>query len=495
LEDVIIIGAGVAGAACARELSRYQLSVRVIEAGSDVASGATRANSGIVHGGYDPAPGTLKARYNVAGSRLYPQLARELGFSYRGNGSLVVAFSDEERPMLQTLLERGRANGVEGLTIIEAEELHTREPNLSPAAVAALWVPTGAITNPYGVCLAFLENAVENGVIFERETRVEGIAREGEAWTLQTTSGPRHARIVINAAGIHSGELNDLVSAHEVHLTPRAGEYVLLDTEFGDTFTSTMFQTPTAAGKGVLVTPTTGGNLLIGPDAVQRDRADQTETTPEGLDHVLADAAKTWEHIAWRGIITNFAGLRSSCLDDPDFILGEPDDAPGFFNICAFDSPGLTAAPAVALEYARTIAERLGAAEKPDFDPVRRCAAPSFRKATDDQRRELIARDPRYGRIVCRCECVSEGEIVAAIHSPVPATTTDAIKWRTRAGMGRCQAGFCLPVVAEILARETGRDIADICKSTTAAHLAVGHRGCLTDLPTVTGVEEVRHDA
>lgn len=495
MRDVCIIGAGIAGCACARYLAFYDMDVVVVDEAYDVSCGTTRANSGIVHAGYDPAPGTAKARYNVEGSRMYPELADELGFEFERCGSLVVAFSDEEIPTLEGLLERGVANGVEGLEILDADALHAKEPNLAPEAVAALWVPTGGIADPYGACLAFAENAADNGVAFSFLTRVERVERAGDAWrvhAVRTDAGDAsvaeaidiEARFVVNAAGLHAAELNNMVSAHAFAITPRVGEYLLLDSVWGDAFHSTVFQVPTAAGKGVLVSPTTGGNIIVGPNAVPRDDADATYTTPEGLDYVAAHARKTWKDLPARDAITNFAGLRASCVEDPDFHIGEPDDAPGFFNILGFDSPGLTAAPAVGKDIADAIATRMAAPRREGHDPHR--AAPvDFSRLDDESRARLVAEDPAWGRIVCRCECVSEAEIAACVHSPVPARTTDAVKWRTRAGMGRCQGGFCLPLVAGIIARETGCDITEIRKGRPGSEHSFGHRGCFDDLPTV----------
>ncbi len=482
--DVIIIGAGIAGAACARELSRYDISILLLESKSDVAAGATRANSGIVHAGFDPEPGTLKARYNIEGSRLYPKLAEELSFPYIRNGSLVVAFAEEERPALESLLERGKNNGVPELRIIESAELHELEPNLSPKAVAALYAPSGAITNPYLACLALAENAVQNGVECRLDTPVTGIERIGDGWCVHAGGEDLDCHIVIDAAGTHSAEVAAMAGDTSYKITPRAGEYVLLDRGYGKTFTSTMFQVPTAAGKGVLVAPTTGGNLIVGPDAVVREDLDDTSTDAAGLDAVVAAAKKTWPDFSWRGVITNFAGVRSSCVEHTDFILGEPEGMDGFFRIVGFDSPGLTAAPAVAVEYASVIAERLDARPNPAFNPKRN-VLPMFSRASDDERAALIAKDPAWGHIICRCEEVAEAEIVAAIHSPIPATSIDAIKWRTRAGMGRCQSGFCMPLVAEIIARETGCDACDVRKSSGDSAIAVGRRGCFEDLPPV----------
>ena len=486
--DVCIIGAGIAGCACARYLSLYNLDVLVLEKGADIAMGATRANSGIVHGGYDPKPGTKKARFNVEGSRMYPQLACDLGFEFKNNGSLVVAFSEAERPQLEELLARGLENGVKGLEILESDELHRHEPNLSQEAVAALWVPTGGIVDPYGACLAFAENAAVNGVDFEFEAKVERLERMDDGWRVSATRAGEsfvvEAKTVVNAAGVDAGAFHNQVSARSLDITPRAGEYVLLDNVWGGAFTSTVFQVPTDKGKGVLVTPTVEGNLLVGPNANARLTSSDTYTTQEGLDEIVAQARRTWPELPVYDAITNFAGLRASCLSDPDFHIGEPEDAADFFDIVGFDSPGLTAAPAVGKHVARLVAEKLGAEESPQAVSTR-VAPGRIKDMGVEELERRIAEDPAWGRVVCRCERVSEAEIVAALRSPVPARTTDAVKWRTRAGMGRCQAGFCLPIVAEIMARELGIDIAEVTKLGAGSRLSVGHRGCLDDVPHV----------
>ena len=395
-----------------------------------------------------------------------------------------MAFSSDERAALEELLERGRENGIEGLAIIEREDLREREPNISSACVAALWVPTGAIVNPYGAALAFAENAAVNGVRFAFDTEVTGIAGHAGAWTLDTVKRAAciedhtqlgcspdtvDARYIVNAAGAHAGMINALVSTTPVPITPRVGEYHLLDTAYGAAFRSTIFQTPTAAGKGVLVTPTTGGNLMIGPNADLRESLDDVSTKAADLDAIMAAAGKTWEHIPRRGVITNFAGTRAS-TPGGDFVLGEPDDAPGFYNVAAIDSPGLTAAPAIAADVARFVGQALEAGPRMDFVATRSAPA-CFRTASDGERARLVAANPAYGHVVCRCEKVTEGEIVDALHSPVPARTVDAVKWRTRAGMGRCQSGFCMPLVAEIIARETGCRLCEVDKGKAGSYL------------------------
>ncbi len=462
--DVVVIGAGVAGAACARELSRYRLDVVVLEAGNDVACGATRANSGIVHAGYDPAPGTLKARYNVEGSRRYARWADELGFAYRRNGSLVLAFSDEELASVRALVVRGAENGVEGVRELGAAEVRALEPQVDAGVRGALLADTGAICDPYEVAFACIEQAVVHGARLRFNERVSSVARvprdgdratSGARYLVTSASGARWAaRAVVNAAGVHADEINNQVSERRLRIVPRRGEYCLYDTDLGRTFSHTMFQAPSRAGKGVLVTPTVHGNLLVGPNAVEQGSKDDVSTSAEGLAFVLQEARRTWPGAGTRGVIANFAGLRASGADG-DFVIGQPDDAPGFFNVACFDSPGLTSAPAVAADVARDVAALLDAPERAGFDPRRRRAVP-FSEMGEEERARAIAADPRAGRVVCRCCEVTEAEIAKALHGPVPVLSLDALKWRTRATMGRCHGGFCSPEIAKIVARETG---------------------------------------
>ena len=453
--DVVVVGAGVAGSCCARELARYDLDVLVLEAGDDIACGATRANSGIVHGGYDPEPGTAKARYNVAGSKLFPRWADELGFVYIHNESLVVGFGDEDEAALAGLLERGRANGVEGLSIISGDEARELEPALSPEVTCALRVSTGAICDPYEVAFASLENAVENGVNVAFDARVSQLACEGEGFSVTLVDGKViRARAVVNAAGVHSDELHNQLSARKLHITPVRGEYNLYDNSLETHFLRTVFQVPTAAGKGVLVSPTIHGNLFVGPSAVAQDDKDALATTAEGLAAIVAGARRTWPGASTRGVITNFTGVRAKG-DTHDFVIGEPEDVPGLFDIACLESPGLSSAPAIGADVASQVAARLGAGERADFDP-RREPRRRLRYMDAEQREQAVAADPAWGHVVCRCNEVSEAEVVRELHGALPVLCLDAIKWRTAATMGRCHGGFCTPELIRIIARETG---------------------------------------
>ena len=497
--DALVIGSGVVGAAIARELSRYDMDVLVIDRASDVAAATSRANSGIVHAGFDAKHGSLKAHYNVLGSQMYPELAEQLGFAYRNNGSLVLAFNEEERRNIEHLLANGIANGVEGLRIVEAAELREIEPNVSEDALAALVAPTGAITNPYEATLAFAENAVQNGatVLFDTEAvAIDALpAAAGFAVTVRDLAAAHRAalisgsddaadcdaasvervicvRAVVNAAGIFADDIASMAGDETSHITARRGEYCILDKRTGDAFAHTMFRAPSSVGKGVLVSPTADGNIIVGPNAHAVDRYARNgslDTTFEGIDEILTKAKDIWPALRDSTVITRFAGLRAT-PDNGDFTVGESETVPGFFNASGIESPGLTAAPAIAVDMAHAVAEKLGAAEKVDFVATRP-AREAFTSMSDEERAAHIAADPAWGRMVCRCEQVTEAEIREAVHGIIPATTVDAIKWRTRAGMGRCHGGFCSPHVTDIIAEETGCSIDEVRKGNVGTEM------------------------
>ena len=453
---VAVIGAGVVGCCIARELCRFAVRVVVLEAGDDIACGATRANSGIVHAGFDPRPGTLKARYNALGSAVYPRWASELGFGYYRNGSMVAAFSDEELAGLDELLARGRANGIGGLRIVDADEARAMEPALSSEVRGALIAETGAICDPYGITYGAAENAAANGAEFLFDERVVAIDRAAAPrWRIRTASGlVVEADAVVNAAGVHADEINNLVSGHKLEITPVRGDYILYESSLGSLFHHTIFQVPGPAGKGVLVSPTVHGNLFVGPNAVPQQSKESLGTTREGLESIIDRARRTWPDCSTRGMITNFAGLRASGASR-DFVVGEAKDAPRFFNAACIDSPGLTAAPAIAEDLARRIAEALAARENPSFDPIRR-PRPLLAMMGEDGIEHAIAEDPAWGNIVCSCCKVSEGEIIAALRGPLPVLSLDALKWRCGAMMGECHGGFCTPKILRIVCRELG---------------------------------------
>lgn len=452
--DVIIIGGGVIGCAVARELSRYRLSVALLEKSADICNGQSKANTAIVHGGYDAKPGTQKAKFNVLGNRMFPATCAELDVPYINNTSLVISFRPEDLPALEALRQQGVENGVPELSIIGREELRRREPNVGSSACDALLVGTGGITCPYELTIAFAENAAVNGVQFFRGTAVTDLQAIRDGWRVITNKGAFESRTVVNCAGLYSDVINNKVSKEHFTITPRRGEYYLVDKKYKDAFHAAMFQLPTEMGKGILIASTVDGTVLIGPTAEDIERKDDTRTTASGLAKTLYYGSMTWENIPTRSFITTFSGLRAHC-DRNDFILGEAPDAPGFYNAGGIESPGLTSSPAIGMYLAGMVAERLRARPKKNFDPIRH-GIPKFRLMNAEERAAAIAANPDYARVVCRCETVTEAEIREAIRRPVGARTVDGIKRRTRAGMGRCQAGFCTPRTIEILCDELG---------------------------------------
>ena len=473
--DVTIVGGGVIGCAIARELSRYQLKICLVEREEDVCSGTSKANSAIVHAGFDAKPGSMKARMNLEGSRRMEALSRELDFPYRRNGALVLCFSEADRPALEALYERGVKNDVEGLCILSGDEAREMEPNLTNVVVAALYAPSSAIICPFELTIALAENACENGVCFRFGERVEGIAPGKEGYELTTARGRILSRFVVNAAGVHADEINNMVSRRKLRITPRKGDYCLLDRQAGAHVSATIFQLPGKYGKGVLVTPTVHGNLLIGPSATDIDDKEGTATSRADLDDILQKSAMSAKDIPYNQAITSFTGLRAHEAGG-DFVLGEAQDAPGFFNAAGIESPGLSSAPAIGAYIAESVARKAHAALKAGFQPQRRGIVRAA-ALPEEARAALIRENPLYGRIVCRCEQVSEGEIVDAIRRPVGARSLDGVKRRVRAGMGRCQAGFCTPRTMEILARELGLALTAIRKNGPGSELLTGMMG------------------
>lgn len=470
--DVIIIGAGVCGCAVARELSRYQGRFCVIERQEDVCCGTSKANSGIVHAGFDAIPGTWKAAMNLQGSRSMERLCEELDVPFIQNGSLVVCTEQSQREGLEKLKKRGEKNGVSGLRILEHDELLKKEPNLSEQVSAALYAPTGGIICPFELTAAFAENACRNGVEFRFRTEVMKITVSREGYRLITSAGEFETRAVVNAAGVYADVFHNMVSSQKLHITPRKGEYQLLDKTAGGHVHSTVFALPGKYGKGVLVTPTVHGNLLLGPTAYDICDREGTDTTAEGLETVASKASQTVRDIPFRQVITSFAGLRAH-EDGDDFVLGEPEDAPGFFDCAGIESPGLTSAPAIGRFLAGRIAASFGFQENRGFCPERR-GITKPRLLTPEERDALIRKEPAYGRIICRCEGISEGEILDAVHRLPGAGTLDGVKRRTRAGMGRCQGGFCSPKIMELLVREGKAEWETLTKAGKGSWLIAG---------------------
>ncbi len=471
--DVTIIGAGVSGSAVARELSRYKVSICVLEKGEDVCSGTSKANSAIAHAGFDARPGTLMAKLNVEGNRMMEPLSKELDFPFQRIGSLVVCTDPEEKEKLNDLLERGRENGVEGLRIVEREELVSMEPNISDEACAALYAPTAGIVCPFMLNIAMAENAAVNGAEFRLNTEVTGIRKIEGGYAVETNHGEIQTRYIVNAAGVHADEIHNMVSADKIHIIPRRGEYLLLDKSAGSHVHSTIFMLPGKMGKGVLVTPTVHGNLLVGPTAQNIEEKEGTNTTRGGLEEVREKSARTVKNIPYREVITSFAGLRAFEERD-DFIIEEVADAPQFIDCAGIESPGLTSSPAIGVMIAGMLRDKMGLEKKDDFIAQRKGVLDP-KKLSREELRDLIKKNPAYGNIICRCEMITEGEILDAIHRPLGARSLDGVKRRTRAGMGRCQAGFCSPRVMEILAREVpDLTMMDVTKCGGDSKLIVG---------------------
>lgn len=470
--DVIIIGAGVSGSATARELAKYKLKICVVEKEEDVCCGTSKANSGIVHAGFDAENGSLMAKLNVEGSNMMEQLSKELDFHYERNGSLVVCLNEQDRPNLVKLYERGVKNGVKDLRIIEREELVELEPNISDEAVAALYAPTGAIVCPFGMNIAFAENAAMNGVEFKFDTEVVGFEKENETWVVKTTKGNFKTKYVVNAAGVYADVFHNMVSKKKLHITPRRGDYCLLDRTAKGYVTHTIFQLPGKYGKGVLLSPTVHGNIIVGPTAIDVDDREGTNTTQEGIDYLLEKAGTTVKNLPMRQVITSFAGLRAH-EDGHEFQIKELEDAKGFIDCAGIESPGLTSAPAIGKMIAAIIKDLTKVEEREDYIGTRKGILDP-KSLSKEAYAALIKEKPEYGNIICRCEMITEGEIMDAIHRPLGAKSLDGVKRRTRAGMGRCQAGFCSPKTMEIIARECHIKPSEVTKSGGDSKIIMG---------------------
>ncbi|ADK16774.1 NAD(P)/FAD-dependent oxidoreductase [Clostridium ljungdahlii] len=470
--DVTIIGAGVVGNAIARELCRYKLNICVVEKDSDVGNGTSKANSGIVHAGFDADPNTLKSKLNVIGNSMFDNLSKELDFTFKKVGSLVLCFNKSEVKNLEKLKQQGIENGVTDLEIIGGDKVREVEPNISKNVVAALHAPTGGIVCPYEMTIALAENAAVNGVKFKLNTRVISLKESKGFYIIETNRENIETKLIINAAGLFSDEINNMISARKIKIVPRKGEYCLFDKTAEHTVSMTIFQLPTKKGKGVLVTPTVDGNLLIGPDAEDiEDKTDLT-TTSRGIDFVISKAALSVNKLQMKQIITSFSGLRAHSVEG-DFIIGEAEDAENFINAAGIESPGLTSSPAIAEMVRDIVVSKLKPEKNDKFNPIRK-GMPKFREMTNEERKRMIASNPKYGKIICRCETVTEGEILDAIRRPLGARTMDAVKKRTRSGMGRCQSGFCSPRVVEILARELKISPQEVTKFGNHSNILVG---------------------
>ena len=467
--DVIVIGAGVMGAAVSRELSKYKLNIMVLDKENDVSNGTSKANSAIVHAGYDAKEGTLMAKYNVLGAGMYESLCKEIGAPYKNVGSYVLAFSEEERKHIEKLYQRGLTNGVPQMEILEKDEILRREPNINKNVVAALYAGSAGIVGPWEFTIKLLENAALNGTEVLVDAEVSNIEKLQDGYKVILKDGRSfETKVVINAAGVYADKINDMVSKNHFDIHPRIGEYYVLDKVQGKLTNSVLFQCPTIMGKGILVTKTVHGNIMVGPTAEDVESKDYVGTTTHGLDDIRRQAEKTISGINYRDSIRNFTGIRAESSTG-DFIIGEVSDAPNFFNIAGTKSPGLSSAPAIGVDVAKMVVEKLGAVKKEDFKQNK--PQIHFIELSPKEKAEVIKKDPRYGRIICRCESITEGEIVDVIHRMVGARTVDGVKKRCRPGTGRCQGGFCGPRVQEILARELGKELNEIVLDKKGAYI------------------------
>lgn len=469
--DAVIIGAGVVGAMTARTLSAYDLKICVLEKENDVAMGATKANSAIVHAGFDAKEGSLKARLNVRGSEMMEKVAAELGVKYKKNGSIVIGFCDEDKRTIEDLYERGIKNGVKELKILSKEELFKLEPSISKNAVCALYAPTGAIVCPYELTVAALGNAMDNGAELRLGFSVKEIEKASDGFIIKSENESVKAKLVINAAGLYADEIAKMAGDNSFKITPRRGEYILLDKECGNLVSHTIFRTPSKMGKGILISPTVDSNLLTGPTSFDIEDKEDTRTTAESFARIIKEANENVDGVPFGKTITSFCGLRA-VGSTGDFIINSPFS--GFINAAGIESPGLSSSPAIAEMLVDMIKEQgVLLKEKKDFNPKRR-PMHYFREASEEEKNEIIKKDPSFGRVICRCETVTEGEILEALRTNPKATDLDGVKRRTRAQMGRCQGGFCQPYITELIARERNIPFESVTKRGGQSKITIG---------------------
>lgn len=470
--DVAIIGAGVIGSSIFRELTKYNLKVVVLEKEKDVSMGTSKANSAIVHAGYDPEEGTLMAKYNVAGNEMFEELCKELSVPFKRNGSLVLAFSEEDLSTVKALCENGTRIGVKDLKVLNKDEVLEMEPNLSEEIKGALHAPTGSIVGPFEYTIALAENAVQNGGELKLRKEVVSIEKDN-IFRISTHDGEViEAKFVINAAGLYADKIHNLICKESFKIVPRSGEYFVMDKSQGNVVSHTIFQCPSKFGKGVLVTPTVHGNLLIGPDARDLEDKEDLGTVSEGLEAIREASMRTTKKVNLRESIRNFAGLRAN-PDTGDFIVEENNEVKGFIDIAGMKSPGLSSAPAIALGVVDILVKAGCELEKKE-NFVGKREQVHFMELSAREKAELIKKNPQYGRIVCRCESITEGEIVDAINRSFGTLSLDGVKRRCRPGMGRCQGGFCGPKVQEIIAREYNVPLESVVLESDNSYILVG---------------------
>ena len=470
--DVVIIGAGVIGTSIFRELTKYSLNVVILEKEKDVSMGTSKANSAIVHAGYDPKAGTLMAKYNVKGNEMFEDMCRELSVPFKRNGSLMIAFDDDDMKTIEELYENGKQIGVKGLQILNREEVLEKEPNLNKEIKGALYAPTGGIVGPFEYTIALAENGVANGGEIKLQKEVVSIEKN-ETFKITTSDGDIvEAKYVINAAGLYGDKIHNLICEESFKITPRSGEYFVMDKSQGNIVSHTIFQCPSKLGKGILVTPTVHGNLLVGPDAIDIEDKEDMGTTGDGLSKVRKTSMRTTDKINFRESIRNFAGLRA-LPSTGDFIIEENEKVKGFIDVVGMKSPGLSSAPAIAQGVVE-ILKNAGCSLKKNLNFNGKREQIHFKELSADEKADLIKKDPRYGRIICRCESITEGEIVDSIKRSFGVLSLDGVKRRCRPGMGRCQGGFCGPKVQEIIAREYNIPLEEVVLEKDGSYILIG---------------------
>ncbi len=448
MDEILIIGAGVTGCFIARELSRYQVKVTVLDKENDVGNFSSMANSAIVHSGYDPEPGSLKAKLNVMGNAMYDQVCKELDVQFERIGSLTVAIYDEQLPLLADLVKRATLNGVP-VKLLTPAEAKAMEPNLSDNVKGALWAPTAGVIDPFELCVHLMENAIDNGVTLKLNEEVVDIRSFGGIWEVRTKKNTYHAKYVINASGLQADHISGLVAPQTFKITPRKGEYFVIDYTQPALVKHTIFPLPSSLGKGILVSPTYGGNYIVGPSSTVIDDKEDLSTDKPTLDEIKKSASLMVKNIPFHKVIRVFSGLRAT-PSTHDFVIEEA--SPNFINVAGIESPGLASSPAIAKKVIEEfIAPKLKLFAKASFNPNVR-PYHRFKKTSEEEWSKLIAQDRRYARMVCRCESVTEGEIRDMLARNCPPHTVKGVKKRSRAGFGRCQGGFCGPNVVAILA-------------------------------------------
>ena len=473
--DVTVIGGGVTGAAIAMYLSKYNVKCCVLEKENDIAMGTTKANSGIVHAGYDPEPETLMAKLNVRGCELIEDICKDYGVPYRKCGSMVIAFDANDEEHIRKLYERGLENGVRGMELLSGEELLKREPNLNDTVKGALWAPSAGVVNPWRLCLAMAEAAAENGVEFYLDSEVTAIDKISGGFMVTAGSMTYETRFIVNAAGLYADKIAELAGAGDFKIKPSKGQYYLLDKNQSGLVKTVIFQCPTEKGKGVLVSPTADGNIIVGPNAEGEGPKDDFSTTREGLDFVSAEAAKSTSKINYRDNIRSFAGLRANSTEK-DFIIGESKLCRSFINVAGIKSPGLSSAPAIG-EYVVDILKDCGL-NMPEKSYWRKPEKKiRFNELSAEEKAEACKKNPKYGNIICRCNTISEGEILDALDSKIKPRTLDGIKRRAGTGMGRCQGGFCGPRVHEIICKYYGVPEESVQLDRNGSYIVIGKVG------------------